>query len=468
MIKIKTKKLLITTFTIFLLFNVISFQVQAADFSIEISTPKDGEMVRNTRPTIQANFTGENADITKVTILIDGMDVTEFDEETEITALYVKYTPSEILQLKDGNHTVKITATSKNAKQAEIEWTFIINTTLPPVEEGKIPILLIVQYIVIGVCIGLLIFTIYIIYLSKKKGFTFRKHFAKHPMQKNYLVLYLPIALAFAFVIFGFGYVDSVEGMPPYSYEYILIMGIFVGILPYAVESQLEKRLILKYERGFSQLLFEMADAMRGGLDPTKAIIELASTNSGLLHEPLKKAADSIKLGRPFEEVIQVMARPFKSDLIQRYTTLIAEASKAGGETSIVIHRAAKDMDDFIKVNMNRTRQLTMQTTTVYISFVVMLVTIYLLLTMFPSMEGMDLSLLGSTSLESTSSSGGTGITQLSDVLIRRRFFHVVMINSIGTGLVVGGFVDGKIKMGLIHALTLLAVGVIFFAVMLF
>lgn len=467
MIKIKSKKLLITTFTIFLLFNVISFQVQAADFSIEILTPKEGETIKDTRPIIQANFTGENADITKVTILIDKMDVTDFDEETEITALYVKYIPSEIFQLKDGNHTVKITATSKNAKQAEIEWTFIINTTLP-VGEGKIPILLIVQYIVMGVCIGLLIFTAYIIYLSKKKGFTFYKHFAKHPLQKNYLVLYLPIALAFSFVIFGFGYVDSVEDMPAYSYEYILIMGIFVGILPYAVESQLEKRSILKYERGFSQLLFEMADAMRGGLDPTKAIIELASTNSGLLHEPLKRAADSIKLGRPFEEVIQVMARPFKSDLIQRYTTLIAEASKVGGETSIVIHRAAKDMDDFIKVNMNRTRQLTMQTTTVYISFVVMLVTIYLLLTMFPSMDGMDLSLLGSTSLDSLSSSSGTGITRLSDVLIRRRFFHVVMINSIGTGLVVGGFVDGKIKMGLIHSLTLLAVGVIFFAIMLF
>jgi flagellar protein FlaJ len=248
--------------------------------------------------------------------------------------------------------------------------------------------------------------------------------------------------------------------MPIYSLEYVIVLGLFIGMAPYAIDAQLERRKILKYERSYSQFLFEIADAMRGGLDPAKAVVELAKTNAGILKDNLKRASDSIRLGRPFNEVMISMIKPIKSDLIRRYATLIGETAKIGGDPAIVIHRAAKDMDDFIKVSQERRRQLATQTTTIYIAFGVLLLVLYQLISIFPNLGSIDISLLGAEDVQSAKAST---ITRMNPILIKQRFLDLLLINSIGTGTIIGSFIDGKIKYGLIHSLILVAVSVLFF-----
>jgi pilus assembly protein TadC len=458
--------IILFTFTNFL--HISNVKADLNDIQINIIYPKENQAIPYTNPEIKVEFTSLSIiDIDKTQFIVDGLNIIEYDSENiEIGSNFLTYTPSEVFRFKNGNHTIFLQLEDIDGKKNSTQWTFIIDTSITITQEGKIDVFTIIKYMIIGSIIGSIIFAIYIFYLKKTKKFTFKKYFIQHPMAKEYIILYMPIIIAFIFIMLGFLYVSTTEGISPYSYEYVFIISFLIAIGPYAIRSQYEKRNLQKYERAFAQLLFEMADAMRGGLDPTKAIIELAKTDTSIMKIPLKRAAEAIKIGRPFDEVIKIMARPFNSDLIQRYASLIGEASKVGGETSQVIYRAAKDMDDFIKINADRKRELTMQTTTIYISFSVMIIIIYLLLTMFPRMEGIDLSLLGSVDLESAEAATSSSVERLSDIIIKQRFFHVILINSIGTGIVIGEFVDGKIKYGLIHSLILIAASTIFFTIM--
>lgn len=458
---------LLITFSSFLYST--SVKADYDDIEINIIYPKENQAIPFTNPEVKIEFKSLSIiDPEKTEFTVDGLDIREFDDDSlSITSTYLTYTPSEIFKFKNGNHTIFLQIEAMDGKKNSTQWNFIVDTSLPTTQEEKIDVFAIITYVIIGFIIALIIFTLYILYLKKTKKFTFEKYFIQHPMAKEYIILYMPIVIAFIVAILGFLYVSTKKDISPYSYEYVFIVALFVGILPYAVRSQYEKRTLQKYERAFAQFLFEMADAMRGGLDPAKAIIELASTDTGIMKKSLKRASGAIKIGRPFDEIIKIMARPFKSELIQRYASLIGESSRVGGETSQVIYRAAKDMDDFIKINSERKRELTMQTTTIYISFVVMLIIIYLLLVMFPRMEGIDLSLLGSADLESAKTATTSSVERLSETMIRRRFFHVIIVNSIGTGIVIGEFIDGKVKYGLIHSLILTASSVLFFVILL-
>jgi pilus assembly protein TadC len=465
----KMKKILIIS--IILLSIILNTSVSLAQDHTLIKSvnPEDKSIVNTQIPTLSVEFF-EGVEIDEKTMIleIEKLNMLDLEDPEQFTfdGYVFTYTPTEIWRFRNKqNYTINFYVEDVLGNKDEISWE--INIDLSYKEQGAgIDILAIIAYIFYAIILFTIGFILFIVYLKITRKFTFRKYFVQHPMQKNYLVIYLPITIAIFFTLTSIAYVtNTTEELPIYSFEYVLITGILVGIVPFATESQLERIRLQKYERAFAQLLFEMADAMRGGLDPAKAIIELSKTESGILKDQLKRAAEAIKIGRPFDEVIQIMVSKIKSELISRYAKLIADASKVGGDSSQVIYRAAKDMDDFIKVNMDRRRQLHIQIVTIYIGFIVLMIIIWLLLSMFPNLEGMDLSLLGSADLEAAGTQ--TTYERMSPLVMRQRFLHAVLINCIGTGLVIGGFTEGKAKYGLSHSIMMLVVAIIFFTLML-
>ncbi len=462
---------MLITFFLFLP-NILTSSVEAVgEPTIDIIYPEPNSDITELRPKIRVEYSDpDGIDINSVVMKFGIYDVTEFEEITEITEEYITYEVPQVFILERGkNYTVTVTVSDTNGNTAQKSWKFGVTEKPPATLQGfSIDILAISMFLLIGTAIVGAGIGVYILYLKQTKDFTFRKFFAQHPMQKQYVIIYLPLTIAFIFILLGFAWAISTPNVPEFTTEYVFVAGLFIALTPYAVESQLEKRRIFKHERGFAQFLFDMADAMRGGLDPSKAVIELSKTNSGILRDKLKIASDSIRIGRPFDEVITSMGKSFKSHLIRRYASIIGEASKIGGETATVIFRAAKDMDDFIKVKTDRKRELTAQATTAYISFVVLIVIIYILLNMFPDFQGIDISLLeGGGGLESAATAAEEAeFGRLSFITLKRRFFHVVIANSIGTGAVIGGFVDGKVKYGLLHILLLVLGSTLFFSLL--
>jgi pilus assembly protein TadC len=430
---------------------------------IKIISPKEGSIIKDQNPTIKAEyFDPSGINKGSVKLYLDNNEVSDWDE-TEISEKSISFTPPDVYKLNEGNHTVRLIVSDVNDNFAEKTWIFTINLTSE--EESEQFVLNAIQilfYVMLFSVIGVMVFFINIYYLMKTKGWSFRKYFARHPVSKQYLVILLPFTIAFFIFILGINVVNINPQASTFDPEYVIVLAILVGIFPLAIDSILENRLINKYERAFSQFLFELAAAMRGGLDPAKSILELAKTDTSVIKNHLRIAADNIKIGRPFDEILKNMVKPMKSELISRYASIIAESSKVGGETSQVIHRAAKDMDDFIKISRERKRELFMQSTTIYIAFFVTLICIQQLVIIFPSLSASNLgSFFGVTNLEEATQT--QQVSKMTFITLKRRFFHLMLINSIGSGILIGKFVDGKAKYGMVHLIVLTIATTIFF-----
>ena len=432
----------------------------AGALTITPTFPLPGSVIPSQTPTITAQFKDNVSlvDPNKVTLALDGVDDSSI-EGFKATTTGVSFAVPSILKLRNGLHDVTVTAGDQQGNSAVEKWNFTVNTSavVAPTSPIKIAPEKIILYVALGIGVAAASVGGYIFYLQQAKRFTFRKYFATHPVRTIYFVLYLPAGIALLFVLLGLLYIYNLPFLPPESPDYVIIVGIFIGITAFALYSRRERQRLRAYERAFAQFLFEMADAMRGGLDPAKAMVELSKTQANILRKPLRIAADGIQVGRPFDDVLKAMVEPMKSPLISRYANLIGEASTVGGETSIVIHRAAKDMDEFIKIEIERAGALYLPVVVLYIAFAVLMAVLFALLYIAPSIGTLNVGSAFGSASPLTAGVSGQSNARLDPVTLKERFFELMIINSLGTGIIIGAFTEGRARDGLLHSLALVA-----------
>ena len=429
--------------------------------------PAPGSQTPDRTPTIQASFadTAGKVDPSTVILSFDGDNCTGFTG-FRATSSGVSCPVPMILALKNGVHNVTVSVGDDLGNIATVSWNFTLNpnATVPtaPLFSLNFRTVLVDLGIAMGVAgVG---FLCYIWYLKQTTRFAFRKYFATHPIQRSYLVLYIPAGLAVLFVFVGLVWVTSTPNLPPESIDLVFVGGIFIGLTPFGIDSRRQLALQRARERAFAQFLFEMADAMRGGLDPAKALTELAKTQTNILRRPLRIAADGIRIGRPFDVVLQDLAKQMKSPLITRYADLIAEATTVGGDTAIVIHRAAKDMDDFVKIEEERNSALALPVAVIYIAFAVLIAVLFALLYIAPSLGTLNIGFLvaGNNPLKGKTT---VSVPPLAISTLHERFFELTLINSIGTGAIIGAFAEGRVRYGIVHSLALVAATTVLFLI---
>jgi archaellum biogenesis protein FlaJ (TadC family) len=420
--------------------------------------PVPGATINSQTPTVQAAFFDNVSAIvpSSADIKVDGFDVTQFQGVT-VTATGLSYQVPSILKLVNGNHSVTVEVNDSAGNTATYSWGFIVNTSAV-ISSGGIGInpATIVLYVAIGAGIAGLVFVSYYTYLRRRRRFTFKKYFTINPVNKGYIILIVPLIVAFLFVLIALTYVLRTPGLPFLAPEYVIVAGLFIGLSAYAFDARAEIARVRAYERAFAQFLFEMSDAMRGGLDPAKALVELSITTSNTLSKTLRIAADGIRMGRPFDFVLKTAVAPMRSPLITRYASLIADASSVGGETAAVVYRAAKDMDDFIKIEQERGAALTLPVAILYVSFGVLMAVLFALLNIAPTLGSLNISFITGNPLSGGGGAAAASVPKLSVEGLDISFFNLMAINSLGTGVIIGAFTEGKPKYGLIHSLVLL------------
>jgi archaellum biogenesis protein FlaJ (TadC family) len=433
--------------------------------TITAVSPTPGSQEPSKTPTIQASFTDSGGTIlpSTVTVQVGEYNLTD-SQGWKATPQGVTVPVPAILPLKNGLWNVTVGVSDTTGQTTNYTWNFTVN---PNATVAAAPIFSVKAQTVlfdfgIGAVIAVLAFFAYIWYLKQTTRFAFRKYFATHPIQKEYLVLYIPLVVAFVFVLLGLDYVTATPHLPSYAFDLVIIIGVFIALTAYGVDARRQLAKLRLYERAFAQLLFELADAMRGGLDPAKATIELSKTHTNVLRKPLKIAADGLLLGRRFDAVLTDMVEPMKSPLIRRYAALVSEATDVGGETATVIYRAAKDMDDFVKIEEERANQLTLPIAVIYIAFAVLMAVLFALLYIAPELGSLNIGLIngGGSALKGTMAST---VPRLDVNTLHERFFELCIINSLGTGAIIGAFSEGRARYGIVHALALVAATTIAF-----
>jgi pilus assembly protein TadC len=429
---------------------------------LTVITPSPNGTATSTTPKIVVGFFDSVAAINppSVVMLVDGINVTATDLVVVGTST-ISYAVPSILKLPDGPNNASVTAQDMAGNTASVTWSFTVTPSTPTLSNplAAVKPTTILLYVGVAAAVAGAVVGGFILFLRLTTRFTLRRYFATHSVERTYLVVYLPLGVAFIFILEGLSYVFSTPGLPSNAIDYVFIIAIFIALTAFGIDSRREMARIRAFERAFAQFLFEMADAMRGGLDPAKALVELAKTHTNILAKNLRVAADSVRLGRPFESILREMVASMKSRLITRYAGLIADASSIGGETATVVYRAAKDMDDFVKIEEEREKQLTLPVAVIYIAFAVLMAVLFALLYIAPTLGTLNISLLGIGS--PLSSSGGaataTTIPRLSIPMLKERFFELMIINALGTGAIIGAFTEGRARYGILHSLGLVA-----------
>lgn len=472
----RTKGLTFAVLTCLLLL-VISIPDQAEgseDIRLTIVSPLPGSVTPDVREPVEVEIDSKNKIDTKKTEVVldrgteDELDVSEFETAVTTQNNFSYITPG-FFPYSEGNNTIYLKIYDEEGNSNSIEWYFYVNTSIKEdTDEGfKITFFHIAVFLAAMTVLLLTGAAGFYLYLRITKNFSIRKYLIRNPIPMEYLTLYIPMAIAFVFFLLGLFFINENPDISPYRFEFLAISTIAIGLTLYTIHSQKQRRVLNEYERAFSQLLFEIADAIRGGIDPAKAIVEISKTDTSIMRRHLLIASQSIKTGRPFEDVLRNLARPTKSEMVERYTRLIAEASKIGGPISVVIHRAAKDMEDQLKIREERSRQLGIQVAIVYIAVGVLLVITYLLTDMYPKLSDVDFSMITNFSLKD-GGGGGRDVPKMGIVKLKQRFFQLSLINALGSGLIVGRLVNGKMRYGLVHSMIMMAIIFLVFVVLIF
>jgi flagellar protein FlaJ len=223
-----------------------------------------------------------------------------------------------------------------------------------------------------------------------------------------------------------------------------IIFAALITMTPFAIDVTVQKARMRKKEELFTEFLFKMSELMRGGLDPIKAVRELAKTDLGLLNQDIRFAANSMNYGKSFEEAMRFMSRSLKSELISRYTELVIQASYSGGSVSDLILKSSEDMRGILGIEREKEGNLKQYVMIFYFAQGILFFIAYTMTSsLLPYLQSM-----GATSF--------FGKNEIAGLNFPLGFFHLLMINSFFGGLIIGKISEGDAKYGLKHVVILM------------
>ncbi|WP_094228558.1 type II secretion system F family protein [Methanolobus psychrotolerans] len=225
--------------------------------------------------------------------------------------------------------------------------------------------------------------------------------------------------------------------------DHIMIFAALVAIIPYSIDSFLQKRLLQKRELAFSEFLYKLSELMRGGIDPVKGFVNLSKTNLGVITSNAQDAASSMVLGKSFEESMHKMSQSMKSRLVARYIDIVVQAAYTGGNVADLLFRTSEDMRSVINIQREKEANLKQYIVIFYLAQGIIVMLTYILSTsLLPLIQGVGMEMLG-----------GAG---LSDINFERGFFHMIILNALFGGLIIGQITEGEIKHGFKHSAILI------------
>src|SRR5439155_1380348 len=140
-------------------------------------------------------------------------------------------------------------------------------------------------------------------------------------------------------------------------------------------------------ERRLPAFLRDVAEAGRFGMTLADAIVVSGGGRYGNLTPQIKKMAAQITWGVPATEALHLFATRVKTPMIERVVAIIVKSSDAGGDVADVLTMVSHDTKENQLTEDERRIAMSTYIAVIYISFMVFLVTIWILnVTFLPKM----------------------------------------------------------------------------------
>jgi len=266
--------------------------------------------------------------------------------------------------------------------------------------------------------------------------------------------------------VFGFmGVLDAIGSMnmpfEPIDYAIFAALAMFG---PYGFYMSSREKDIKEIETRLPDFLRDVAEAGRFGMTLADAIVVASSGRYGRLTPEIKKMAAQISWGVPATEALRLFSERVKTPMVQRVVAIIVKSSDAGGDVADVLTMVSHDTKENQLTEDERRIAMSTYVAVIYISFMVFLVTIWILnVTFLPKMVE------ASTSLTNTTAIAGSSplAANLPEVVyqIKIAFFVATIVHGLGDGILAGVLDNGKIPTGLRHSFIMLLIALFGFLV---
>ncbi|WML67862.1 MAG: hypothetical protein METHP_01430 [Methanoregula sp. SKADARSKE-2] len=281
--------------------------------------------------------------------------------------------------------------------------------------------------------------------------------FLKHPVlvlterPAHILIVCIPLSL----IVFVGGFVAMIRS---YGIQVLFnstvvddfaVFAVLISIVLVAILELQENRRVKHLENALPNFFRDLAGMNASGLTLPHAVHLVAGAEYGTLTPHIRRLDNEISWGVGFGEAIYRFGRGLGTPLADRSVDLIAKASKAGGDISLVLRAAADATFEVVSLGSEREKNMIIYVVIVLVSFGVFLFVIAILVSTFL--------ISMATAGAAASASGAQGFMGEIDINTYKRLFtHVALLQGLFSGLVAGQMGDARFIAGLKYSALML------------
>ena len=273
--------------------------------------------------------------------------------------------------------------------------------------------------------------------------------------------IYLQTFAIIAFLIFTLFVIILSYNDYIYSGFYLYADLFFIGILfligpisfylfsRYKIKKDIQER--------FPDFLVEVSDSLSSGMTTFEAIKVAEKGRYGHLNHEIERMKSQLSWNASVKDVFSDFSNRVKSGLIQRIVVTINEGLLMGGNTSKIFKAAANEVNQVNQIEHQRKATMSIYMSVIVLCFFVFLAIILILdKTIFTSFFELQ-----SKQLEQIANI--IPYTPVNPEELRYALFSFVFVQSIGSGILAGFMMDGKLSSGVRYGCVLALVSFIIF-----
>ena len=238
-----------------------------------------------------------------------------------------------------------------------------------------------------------------------------------------------------------------------------IVLGLLIFFSSYLINFFHENKRQREIEVKFLEFSRNLVEKVRTGIPIPKAILQIADIDFGALNPYVKKLAYHIEWGIPLREAFTTFAKDTKNPIIKRSISIVIEAEQSGGNITDVLQAVTDSILQIKKIKDERRSNTYTQTVQGYFIFFIFIgIMLILQIYLIPQLGNITSTVL--TGLGTTFESLAKTPKTTSSILdINSIFTWLVVIQGFFTGIMIGKFAEGELKMGIKHSLILMVLG---------
>ena len=268
----------------------------------------------------------------------------------------------------------------------------------------------------------------------------------------------------FSFIVFLFlSLILSVNNyLEPGLFLYldIIFLGLLIIIGPISFYYHYKFKEKKEIQERLPDFLIEVGDSLSSGMNVLEAIKVAEKGSYGKLDSEIKKMKSELSWNIAVKDVFKSFSERLRSGIIQRIVVTINEGLLMGGNTSLIFKAAATEVNQVNQIEHQRKANMSIYMSVILLCFFVFLVIILILdktiFTSFFDLQSQQLLQMQESVIN---------IKPIDPNLLKYGLFSFVYVQALGSGILAGYMMDGKLYSGVRYGCILVIISFIVFKI---